>query len=95
MEREVDALGDRGERGTVIGDGAGRATGDPGVRLEKVPGVMKTLRLRFALPGDALGDVGVGDPDTLVSSERKRCDKDLTCVLLVDIASSCSFVSAS
>jgi hypothetical protein len=67
-----DARGDeRGERTAVIGVGAGR------VRGVKLPGVRKKLLL--ALPGDALGEEdGMGDPETDVSSDRRRCDSELT-----------------
>jgi len=72
IERFEEAGGERGERIAVIGVGAGRDTGEPGVN---VPGVRKKLRL-----GEAAGeaDPGIGDPDMDDSSERKRWDKVLT-----------------
>ena len=56
----------------MSGVGAGLATGDPGVKLEILPGVTKKLLLRVVLAGDRAGEVGVGEPDTLVSSDIKR-----------------------
>jgi hypothetical protein len=72
IERLDDGRGDRGDRIAEIGVGAGRDTGEPGVN---VPGVRKKLRV-----GEAAGeaDPGIGEPDMDDSSDRNRCDNDLT-----------------
>jgi hypothetical protein len=87
---EEEGRGDLGERTgkAVIGVGAGLEIGEPGVKL---PGVSQKER-----PGELWGELGIGDPpDMLVSNVFNLLERDFTCDLLADMASSWSFVSAS
>lgn len=91
---ERDERGVRGDAGSVIGVGNGRRTGDD-IALCGV-----TKKLRAPVLGDGgrpptSDEDGAGDPDTLVSSDRKRALNDFTCDFDADIASSCNAVNAS
>ena len=93
VERDERA-GDRGDAGNVIGVGNGRRTGDD-IALCGVKNKLRALVLGDGGGPPPNGDDGMGDPDTLVSSDRRRALKDRTCDFDADIASSCNAVNAS